>query len=70
LSFGWPAFNGPVVDDEPEFYPRTTIDAYVRHFELVQRVNGFMTVHSETGFITDPKDDSDLPLLRALQVHF
>jgi hypothetical protein len=67
LSFGWPNFNGPVVDDEPEFYPRTTIDAYVRHFELIQRVNGFMTVHSETGFITDPNDDRDIPLLRALQ---
>ena len=26
-----------------------------------------MTVHSETGFVTDPNDDSDIPLLRALQ---
>ena len=25
-----------------------------------------MTVHSEPGFVTDPNDDSDLPLLRAL----
>ncbi len=69
LSFGWPTFSGPsvpVVDDEPEFYPRTTIEAYVRHFDLVQEQNGFMTVHSETGFVTDPSDSSDIPLLRAL----
>jgi hypothetical protein len=46
---------------------RTTIAAYVRHFELVQQENGFMTVHSETGFFTDPTDDRDIPLLRALQ---
>ena len=46
LSFGWPTFSGPIVpvaDDEPEFYPRTTIAAYVRHFELIQEQNGFMT---------------------------
>ncbi len=67
LSFGWPTFTGPIVDDEPEFYPRTTIDAYVRHFQLIQDQNGFMTVHSEPGFVTDPNDASDLPLLRALQ---
>ena len=54
------------MDDEPEFYPRTTIDAYVRHFQLIQEQNGFMTVHSEPGFVTDPSDSSDIPLLRAL----
>ena len=61
LTFGWPTFPGPIVDDEPEFYPRTTVEAYVRHFELIQQQSGFMTVHSETGFITDPKDDRDIP---------
>jgi hypothetical protein len=69
LTFGWPVFNGPIVNDEPEFYPRTSIDAYVRHYDLVLQQNGFMTVHSETGFVTDPNDDSDIPLLRALQTN-
>jgi hypothetical protein len=68
LTFGWPRFAGPIVDDEPEFYPRTTVDDYVRHFQLVREKNGFMTVHSETGFITDPNDNRDLTLLRALQI--
>lgn len=69
LTFGWPVFDGPVANDEPEFYPRTSIDAYVRHYDLVLRQNGFMTVHSETGFVTDSNDDSDIPLLRALQTN-
>lgn len=67
LSFGWPRFGGPVVDDEPEFSPRTTVEAYDRHFELIRERGGFMTVHSEAGFVTDPNDDSDLELLRALR---
>jgi len=67
LDVGWPHFRGPVVDDEPEFYPRTSIDAYVRHMKLVEEQEGFMTVHSESGFVTDPADTADIPLLRALQ---
>jgi hypothetical protein len=67
LDFGWPTFHAPIVDDEPEFYPTTSIEDYVRHFELVREQSGFMTVHSETGFVTDPEDDADIPLLRALQ---
>lgn len=67
LSFGWPRFAGPVVDDEPEFFPDTTVDAYARHSRLVAEQGGFMTVHSETGFITDPDDTGgDTELLRIL----
>jgi hypothetical protein len=66
LSFGWPRFSGPVIDDEPEFFPDTDVEAYATHQRLVEEQGGFMTVHSETGFITDPADDRDLPLLRKL----
>jgi len=66
LTAGWPRFPGPVVDDEPEFFPETTADAYARHERLVREQGGFVTVHSETGFVTDPQDDSDLELLRAV----
>lgn len=68
LSFGWPRFAGPVVDDEPEFYPDTTAEAYVRHQSLIREQGGFMTVHSETGFVTDPNDSGDSELLRALEI--
>lgn len=67
LSFGWPRFDGPIVDDEPEFYPRTSIEDYVTHLRLVEEQGGFMTVHSETGFVTDPDDGGDPPLLQALK---
>lgn len=67
LTFGWPRFSGPVVDDEPEFLPRTNVDAYLRHQELVRERGGFMTLHSEPGFVTDPDDESDLPALEALK---
>jgi hypothetical protein len=66
LSFGWPRFKGPLVDDEPEFFPRTNIDEYVTHQQLVQEQNGFMTAHTEEGFICNPKAQGDIPLLRAL----
>jgi hypothetical protein len=66
LSFGWPRFNGPLVDDEPEFFPRTNIAEYVTHQSLVLEQNGFMTAHTEEGFICDPAVSTDLPLLRAL----
>jgi hypothetical protein len=66
LGSGWPGFDGPVVDDEPELYTRTSIEDYVRHRDLVRERGGLLTVHSETGFVTDPGDDSDLPLLRAV----
>jgi len=66
LTAGWPRFGGPVVDDEPEFFPETTADAYARHERLVREQGGFMTLHSETGFITDPEDGADLEVLRAI----
>lgn len=66
LTVGWPRFDAPVVDDEPQFFPRTTAEAYARHQELVRAQGGFMTAHTETGFITDPDDDADLELLRAI----
>jgi hypothetical protein len=66
LSFGWPRFNRPLVDDEPEFFPRTNIAEYVRHQALVLEQNGFMTAHTEEGFICDPTVATDLRLLRAL----
>jgi hypothetical protein len=66
LSFGWPRFNRPLVDDEPEFFPRTNIDEYVTHQALVLERNGFMTAHTEEGFICDPTVQTDVPLLRAL----
>jgi Domain of unknown function (DUF4214) len=66
LSFGWPRFDGPLVDDEPEFFPRTNIDEYVAHQALVLEQRAFMTAHTEEGFICDPSVQTDLPLLRAL----
>jgi hypothetical protein len=66
LSYGWPRFNGPLVDDEPEFFPRTNIREYVTHQTLVLEQNGFMTAHTEEGFICDPAVQTDVPLLRAL----
>ena len=66
LSFGWPRFDGPLVDDEPEFLPRTNIDEYVAHQALVLEQRGFMTAHTDEGFVTDPTLQGDLPLLRAL----
>jgi hypothetical protein len=66
LSFGWPRFAGPIVDDEPEFFPATSREAYVTHQRLVREQGGLMTVHTETGFVTDPEDDGDLQLLRDL----
>ncbi|HSF17362.1 MAG TPA: hypothetical protein VLK65_17580 [Vicinamibacteria bacterium] len=70
LSFGWPRFAGPVVDDEPEFFPETDVDAYVTHQRLVIEQDGFLTVHSETGFVTDPEDEADMALLIALDSSF
>jgi hypothetical protein len=67
LSFGWPFFGGPVVNDEPQRYPGPSIDDYSTHLRLVQEQNGFMTTHTEAGFICDPEDGSDIPLLRELQ---
>ena len=66
LSFGWPRFNRPLVDDEPEFFPRTNVEQYLTHQALVFQQNGFMTAHTEEGFICDPRVQTDLPLLRAL----
>lgn len=66
LTFGWPRFAGPVVEDEPERHPRASIEAYVRHRDLVRELGGLLTIHSETGFVTDPGDDADVPLLRAV----
>ena len=53
-------------NDEPEFFPRTNIEQYLTHQALVFQQNGFMTAHTEEGFICDPRVQTDLPLLRAL----
>jgi hypothetical protein len=52
--------------DEAAVHPPDHPQACARHQELVRAQGGFMTLHSETGFITDPDDDSDLELLRTI----
>ncbi len=66
LSFDWPRFKGPIVDDEPQFFPRTNIEEYVAHQALILERRGFMTAHTREGFICNPRSEGDIPLLRAL----